>query len=55
MKPIICLTPFLESGKKLKLESGESYDDLTINHQRSKKTDKYNSVEKVDNKETDKT
>lgn len=55
MKPIICLTPFLKSGKKLKLESGESYDDLAINQQRPQKTDKCKSVEKVDNKETDKT
>ena len=28
MKPLNCLTLFLASGRKFKLESGESFDDL---------------------------
>lgn len=32
MKPMICLTLFLRNGKKLRLESGEVYDELS-NHQ----------------------
>jgi len=31
MKPIVCLTQFLRTGKKLKLESGETFDDLRTN------------------------
>lgn len=32
MQPLICFTHFLRSGKKLKLESGETYDDLRRNN-----------------------
>ena len=28
MEPLICLTPFLVSGKKFKLASGETFDSL---------------------------
>lgn len=28
MQPLRCLTPFLETGKKLKLRSGETFDSL---------------------------
>jgi|GEM_PF-5731643 hypothetical protein len=55
MKPLMCLTPFLESGKKFKLESGETYDDLAIDKKYQIKTDQYDNVEKVDKSETDKT
>ena len=33
MKPLISLTRFLETGRKLKLESGETYDDLAGHYQ----------------------
>jgi hypothetical protein len=28
MKQLICLTPFIETGKRFKLESGETFDDF---------------------------
>jgi len=28
MQPLMCLTPFLESGKRFKLPSGETFDQL---------------------------
>lgn len=31
MKPLVCLTQFLRTGKKFKLESGETFDDLRAN------------------------
>lgn len=33
MKPLNCLTLFLRTGKKFKLESGEAADDLARDHQ----------------------
>lgn len=30
MKPLACLTLFLRTGKKFKLESGETFDNLRV-------------------------
>lgn len=55
MKPLMCLTPFLESGKKFKLESGETYDDLATDQQCQVKIDEQSGIQKVDSNKTDKT
>ena len=48
MKPLVCLTLFLRTGKKFKLESGETFDDL-----RNNKSDCYPRITKSDHANVD--
>lgn len=54
MKPLISLTRFLETGRKLKLESGETYDDLAGDDQDKTECLQDESLDRVElNKEDD--